>query len=152
MLSWRPGSGLRMFGHPVHAMLVHFPMSLLMLSLPCDLIGFWTRFNYWHRMGYWIMVGGLIFAAPAAAAGLADFAALQKDHPGESTAFRHLTVMVSAISLFILSLLVRGGIPFRSPGRTAGALTLAGAGMILLFIGGWLGGELTFRHRIGLRA
>lgn len=141
-----------MFGHPVHAMLIHFPMSLLMLSLPCDLIGLWIGHLYWQRIAFWIMAGGLISAVPAAVAGLADFTSLPKDHPGEGTAFRHLVVMVSALSVFILSLLVRGGVLINSPGRAAGALTLAGVGMLLLLIGGWLGGELTFRHRIGLRA
>ncbi|WHZ04306.1 hypothetical protein QNH48_06670 [Neobacillus sp. YX16] len=38
---------LRVFGHPVHPVITHFPMALLPVSLFGDLIGVWTDASFW---------------------------------------------------------------------------------------------------------
>lgn len=146
------GRGFRLFGHPAHAFLVHAPLGLLMLPLPLDGAGWMLADPFWHRAAFWALAGGFVIAGPAALAGLVDLVAIPKDHPAETTALRHLIVMTTACTLFACALIARGasGWP-ASPGRAgayAGCMTV---GMLLLTVGGWLGGELVFRHGLGRR-
>ncbi len=125
---------------------MHFPIALLSLALPADLIGFWRGDPFWHTAAFWALAAGLLTALPTAATGLADFAALPKEHLAESVAFRHMLVMLTAVSIYTASLLA----------RTWGAHgllisdALAAAGQLVLIFGAWLGGELVFRHHLGM--
>jgi uncharacterized membrane protein len=85
----------------------------------------------------------------AAIAGMADSVTIARGHPALATATRHMLEMLSAGSLFTVSLGVRGG--SATPlGRVAIAIIcLEGFGLLLLLAGGWYGGELVFRYGIG---
>jgi len=143
---------LRLFGHPAHAFLVHAPLGLLMLPLPLDGAGWMLGDPFWHRAAFWALAGGLVAMVPAALAGFLDFVAIARDHPAEATAMRHLVVMSTAVTLFATGLVARGGIGWpNSDGRAWAYAGCIAIGMLLLMIGGWLGGELVFRHGLGRR-
>lgn len=136
--------GWKLFGHPLHCQVVHFPLALLSVVLPCDLIGIWRQAPFWREAAFWAGAGGLLSMLPAVATGLAELIALPKGHPGQDTALKHMGVMLAAGTFYLLSLLTRGGGDLLPVG-------LAAAGQLILIAGGWLGGELVFRHRIGIR-
>ncbi|MDD5657278.1 MAG: DUF2231 domain-containing protein [Elusimicrobia bacterium] len=144
-LAWDE-SGLRLLGHPVHCQLVHFPIALLSLALPADLIGWWRMDGFWHAAASWSLAGGLLTALPAAAAGLADLAALPKASPAQAVAQRHMIAMLAAVGVYVVSFLAR---LWGTTGGLAISDVLAGAGWLVLAFGSWLGGELVFRHRVG---
>src|SRR5690349_14456035 len=68
-----PKSAASIFGHPVHVMLVPFPIAFFVAALGCDVV-FWNTLNAsWATAAAWLLGGGLVMAALAAIAGLTDF-------------------------------------------------------------------------------
>lgn len=146
-LAYRNGS-LRSFGHPLHAMLVHFPMALWPMVLPLELAGLLGWEPGW-RIAFWANAAGLATALPAAVAGLADMLGLRRGPAAERVANLHMAAMLCAAAAF------GGELAFHPPGAALTAprafvnLGLCLLGSACLFWGGWLGGELVFRHGAG---
>src|SRR5689334_18930284 len=95
---------MRLFGHPVHPMLVHLPVALWTLASACDgltLVGVGQAWPF----GWWCLVVGLAAALPAMAAGLADFARLAE--AAVPVALRHMGLMGGAWTMELLALLTR---------------------------------------------
>lgn len=141
--------GLRVFGHPLHAVLSDFPLALLGTSLLWDALGMWRNEAVWWAISFWNMALGLSIALVAAAAGAADYAAIKGRDRALKLATTHMMIMLLAVSLYAASLLLRGG-----PSPPAGAarvmgLVLESAGLVLLVVGGWCGGHLVFHHGVG---
>ena len=68
-----PVSSANFFGHPIHPMLVLFPVAFFVATLGAD-VGYWYSGNpAWVTAGLWLLGTGLVTAALAALAGLTDF-------------------------------------------------------------------------------
>ncbi len=149
--------GLRLLGHPAHPALVHVPLGLWLTSAAWDTLAVWRGGHLPWQISFDCLVAGLVMAAPAAVAGLADLLALAGGREGGEreaamdTGVLHLMVMLGAASCFGGSVLARGGAAPPVGDRALWALVLSGAGVALLLWGGWLGGELVYRHGAGGR-
>jgi uncharacterized membrane protein len=144
--------GLRVFGHPLHAMLSDFPLALLGSSVLWDLVGLWRGEDVWWTMSFWTIALGLMAAMLAAVAGGIDYAAIPEKHPATGTALRHMLLMLTGVCPFVASILVRRGAlhPIGSSSIIVTALDVLG--FALLSAGGWFGGHLVFHYRIGTDA
>jgi uncharacterized membrane protein len=141
--------GLRAFGHPLHAMLVHLPLGLWALVFPLETAGLLGGWEVCWRLAFLANAGGLIGSVPAALAGAADLAALDGKGKPASLGLLHMGAMGAAASLFGLELLLRGGMePVALPMAIANLGLSLGASLLLAW-GGWLGGEMVFRHGVG---
>lgn len=141
--------GLRLLGHPVHAILSDFPLALLGTSLLWDAIGLWRGESVWWAISFWTIILGLAVALLAVMAGAMDYATIPQDHPALGTALRHMLLMLGAVAPYLISLLVRGG-PIPPTGKSLFAVfVLEAAGALLLTVGGWYGGHLVFHYGIG---
>ncbi len=144
---YRNGS-LRVFGHPMHVLLVHFPLGLWPLVFPLEAAGCFGWAMAW-RLAFWINAFGVLAALPTAATGLIDLAGMKKGPAAERTANAHMLAMLSAAALFGAELC------FHPPGaaiplpRAFVNLGLTLLGSAALFRGGWLGGELILRYGAG---
>ena len=141
--------GLRVFGHPLHAVLSDFPLALLGTSLLWDVIGLWRGESVWWAISFWNIAAGLLAALVAAAAGAVDYAAIRQGEQVMKLATNHLMLMLLAVSFYAASLLLRGGPAPPAGGKLAWALVLESLGLILLGAGGWCGGHLVFHHGVG---
>lgn len=141
--------GLRLFGHPAHAALVHAPMGLLAAAPLWDVLGAVRAEPTFFAIAFWSTALGVASALLAAVAGFVDLASLEGGSPAEKIALRHMTVMLVAVSLSGATLVFRG--PGGAPSGAALVATLCcgTAGLVALLLGGFLGGELVFRHGIG---
>ncbi len=73
MVISNPKSTAQIAGHPIHPMLIPFPVAFLVATLVCDLI-FWRTGNpAWAGASLWLLGAALLMAALAAVAGLIDF-------------------------------------------------------------------------------
>ncbi|MDB5047145.1 MAG: rane protein [Fibrobacteres bacterium] len=143
--------GVRVAGHPLHTILIHLPIALLFLVPPLEAAGWLGGWPECWRLAFFAQAAGLLAAVPAAATGLVDLTA-QSAKPGiASLGNLHMLAMSGAVSLFGLSLYLKGGTaPVPPPGLFA-ILALSLAASALLVWGGWLGGEMVFRHGAGSR-
>jgi uncharacterized membrane protein len=143
---------LRFLGHPIHPMLVHFPMAFLFLPLPLQaaavLVGRPELFKY---AGFSEALG-LIAAVPAAITGLLDYAAMQGgEEKVMDKAGLHMLIMVGAVCLFAGDFIV-GWFARGAESLILLRLMLTGSGMAALAVGGYLGADLVWRHGVGHKA
>jgi uncharacterized membrane protein len=140
---------LRLFGHPVHSMLVHFPMALLGTSLFWDLIALLTKNPDWWVISFWNIALGLLMAVLAAITGIFDYLAIPKEDPSVPIATRHMFIMLTAVSTYLVSLLIRRGPSEPIGNNLMFSLALEALGFLLLSFGAWHGGELVYGFGIG---
>jgi uncharacterized membrane protein/nitrite reductase/ring-hydroxylating ferredoxin subunit len=135
-------------GHPIHPMLVPFPIAFLTATVVCDVVGWLSGSAQWSRTGAWLSLAGIGTALIAAVPGLVDyFQSIPPQSSGKRRATYHLAVNLSTVSLFAAGWLFRrDGIDLQ-PDLPIVLLEVAGLG--LLVVGGWLGGTLVNRNFIG---
>jgi uncharacterized membrane protein len=138
-------------GHPIHPALIPFPIGLLAFSFIADLIYLWQGNTVWKDyVAFYTLLGGIIGAVAAAIPGLIDWASLT-DQAAVRVANWHARVMIITVLIFGASFFLR---------TTSGAawtaslpmlpLLLSFVGIIALTVGGYLGGELVFRHGVAV--
>ncbi|MDQ3804406.1 MAG: hypothetical protein M3416_11310 [Acidobacteriota bacterium] len=101
--------GLRVFGHPLHAVLSDVPVGLLGTSLVWDAAGLWRGEPVWWAISFWCIALGLAAPPPPPTAGFVDYAAVPQDDPAQATAIRHMLFILGALAPYAISLAVRGG-------------------------------------------
>jgi uncharacterized membrane protein len=133
--------------HPIHPMLVPLPIGLLVAALGAD-IGFWvTGDPCWARAGLWLVGTGLLTGLAAAVAGLTDFVTIARIREYR-TAWAHLLGNAAALALAAASWLLR--LPDATDAVLPGGIVLSAITVAILGVTGWLGGELSYRHKIGV--
>ena len=65
-------SRAKLFGHPVHQMLIVFPLGLLATALAFDAVTLATANGYWSELAYWMIAAGVVTGLIAAPFGLAQ--------------------------------------------------------------------------------
>jgi uncharacterized membrane protein len=149
MTDAKPPRVPRLFGHPWHAALVHWPMALLVLPLPLDVVACATGTVRWWELSRACLGVGFASAVIAGFAGLVDVAEIGTNTAARRTVNRHVVAMVVAVTLFAIDGWLRLDAVAPAGAARVAAVALSAAGLVALLIGGWLGGELVFRHRIG---
>jgi uncharacterized membrane protein len=138
-------------GHPIHPMLIPFPIGLLVFSFIADLIYLWRGNPIWRDyVAFYTMLGGIIGAVVAAVPGLIDWATLT-DRAAVKVANWHARVNIITLVIFIADFYLRttsGAAWFPSMPMLPFILSIVG--IVGLSIAGWLGGQLVFRHGIAV--
>ncbi|HEY8311116.1 MAG TPA: DUF2231 domain-containing protein [Gemmatimonadaceae bacterium] len=140
-------SKARLFGHPIHQMLIVFPLGLLATGVIFDIIGLVTHDGKWPTIAFYMIAAGVIGGLVAAIFGFIDYlaipAATRAKHIGRLHGLGNLLVVV----LFAVSWYLR--VPDMTAPQTL-ALVLSFAGVVLALFTGWLGGELVDRLGVGV--
>lgn len=137
----------RILKHPIHPMLIVFPIGLWIFSFVLDIISMIGLGGpTLNEVSFYAILGGIIGAVLAAVPGYVDFLSLS----GETRriALWHMIVNLAALGLFIVSFAIRVG----ERQEITTAFVPSAIGVILLGISGWLGGELVYVHRVAVEA
>jgi uncharacterized membrane protein/nitrite reductase/ring-hydroxylating ferredoxin subunit len=136
--------------HPLHPMLVHFPIGLFILSLLLDLgsLAFPSTPNL-VREAFYAMLLGIITVLIAAVPGFVDYTDIRDDHPGKRIATAHLTLNLIVVGLYGVNLGIRSS-TLDAPTTPVGPLILSLVGVVLLSVSGYLGGRLVYDDGIGV--
>lgn len=140
-------SGAKLFGHPVHPILIPFPLGLLTTSVVFDVVYLITGDGKWSEIAFWMIAAGVVGGLAAAVFGLIDWLAIPPGTRAKRVGLWHGAANVSMVILFIVSWLLRADAPGK-PGVLPIVLSFLGVGLASL--GGWLGGELVGRLGIGV--
>ena len=138
---------IRLLGHPIHPMLVAFPIGLLGTAVIFDLIGILIGDREWFRISFWIIAAGLVGGLIAAVFGLADWLSIRSGTRAQRIGLIHGLGNVIVVLLFAGSWFLRRSAP-ESPSMVA--LILSFGGVVLMLVTGWLGGELVYRLGCGV--
>jgi uncharacterized membrane protein len=134
-------------GHPVHPMLVAFPIGLLLTALIFDIIYLVSREPRWAEVSWYMIAAGVIGGLAAAIPGLIDWFAIPPATRAKRLGLFHAVGNVVLLGLFFLSWLLRSDAP-GAPPTAAIVAEFLGAG--LMAVTGWLGGELVNRLGVGV--
>lgn len=140
-------SRAKFFGHPIHPMLIPFPLALFTTAAIFDVVYLVTANPDWARAAFLLIPVGLGFGALAAIFGLIDFFAIPRNTRAKRVGAMHGIGNVVMVLLFLLSFVTRFMEP-DAPPMLASALAFIGAA--LGAVTGWLGGELVDRLGVGV--
>ena len=132
-------------GHPLHPSVVPVPIGMLTAAAASDVAHLLTGQAFFARMSRWLIGGGLLGGVMAAMLGAIDFGTIRaaRGPVGVAHAGGNTTILV----LSAISFMLRRGSSTRVP---AAAMLLSAIGAVMLAVTGWLGGELSYRKRIGV--
>jgi nitrite reductase/ring-hydroxylating ferredoxin subunit/uncharacterized membrane protein len=133
--------------HPIHPMLVPFPMAYLFGSA---LVNVWARATgrrRWFRTANHLGRLGIGSALVAAVPGIVDYVfAVPPRSSARRRATSHALANLSALGLFAAARIARR----EDAAPTLPALAAELGGAALLMVGGWHGGTLVYRNQIGV--
>jgi uncharacterized membrane protein len=140
-------STARIARHPIHPMLVPFPIVCFVGVLLSDLTYWRTAEIMWADISAWLVTIGVVMGYFAAIAGLIDFLSnrLIRLHPA---AWWHVGGNLVVLVLATLNMLVHSRDAWTSVVPTG--LILSAVVVIILLFTGWMGWALVYEHRIGV--
>jgi uncharacterized membrane protein len=137
----------RSLGHPIHPMLIVFPLGLFPVAVIFDIIYWITQNGQWADISFWLIAAGIIGGLLAAVFGLIDWLKIPPRTRAKSIGLLHGGTNVIVVGLFAVSWLLRRAHP-STP--TTLEIVLGLIAVALAFFSGWLGGELVFRLNVGV--
>lgn len=140
-------SRVKLLGHPIHPMLIVFPLGLLATAVIFDVIYLASGNAFWTEMAFYMIAAGIVGGLLAAVFGLIDWVGLPSNTRAKTIGLWHGAGNVVVVALFAVSWLLRLGTP-RDPGGLA--LTFSFVAVALALVTGWLGGELVDRLGVGV--
>ena len=136
------------FGHPIHAMVVPFPIVSFTFALVTDIIYWRTSNLMWAEFSAWLLLAGIVLGAFAALFGAIDFVACREIR-ARGPAWPHAIGNVIVLVIAFFNNLVHAG-----DGWTAvvpWGLTLSALTVLVMLVTGWLGASLVHVHGVGVR-
>lgn len=140
-------SKAKVFGHPVHPMLVVFPLGLFATSLVFDLVRLGGGGDSFSVAAFYMIAAGIVGGLAAAVFGLVDYLGIPKGTRAKTIGAVHGLANVVIVGLYLFSWGIRYGDPAASNGA---AILLSGIAVLLALVSGWLGGELVDRLGVGV--
>ena len=147
MYGKNPKSTAQIGGHPLHPMLIPFPITCLVGAFVTDIIYLTSDDRGFATASHWLIGFGIGTALIAATAGLIDY--MGDDRIRRlGVALQHMLANVAAVVISIINFAVR----LDDPGQVGGlGVYLSGAVVLILLYSGWLGGHMVYRHRVAMQ-
>jgi uncharacterized membrane protein len=140
-------SKVKFAGHPIHPMLIVFPLGLLSTAVVFDIIYLVSGNSQWTVVAYYMIGAGIVGGLAAAVFGWLDWVAIPTGTRARRIGLWHGVGNVVVVALFILSWVLRRGTPEMPP---TGAIVAGLLAVGIALVTGWLGGELVDRLGVGV--
>ncbi|HWE45740.1 MAG TPA: DUF2231 domain-containing protein [Caulobacteraceae bacterium] len=144
-----PHSTARIAGHPIHPMLVPFPIACWVGALVTDIVYAKTADMQWANFSAWLITAGVVMAVLAAIAGAVDFFGdrrIRKLRP----AWIHVVGNVIALIVAIFNGFVHSRDAYTSVVPTG--LILSVIVVLIILVTGWNGWDMVQRHGVGVQS
>jgi uncharacterized membrane protein len=142
-----PASTARIASHPIHPMLVPFPIVCFVGTLVTDVAYWKTAEIMWADFSAWLLFAGLVMGVLAAVTGLIDFLSNRLIR-ALAPAWFHLAGNAVVLVLAFFNALVHSRDAWTSV--VPAGLVLSALTVILLLFTGWMGWAMVYRHRVGV--
>ncbi|MCK6627470.1 MAG: Rieske 2Fe-2S domain-containing protein [Anaerolineae bacterium] len=129
-------------GHPLHPLLTDVVIGAWLMGALFDLLSLKDKSPAAEQAADTLTIVGALAAVPTAAAGVADYSTIPKSAAG--TALVHAVVNNISLSLYVLSWRTR------KKGQRSLGILLSLLGFVVLGLGAFLGGHLSFGKKVGV--
>lgn len=145
--SGNPSSTAKIAGHPLHPMIVPFPIAFFFATLVTDLLYLNTERAGFATASMWLLGAGVAAALLAAVLGFTDFLGDRRVRRLRQ-AWLHMVGNLVLVAMEAVNFLLRAGQDGATV--TVGLATLSLAAVVLLAFNGWMGWELVYRRHVGV--
>lgn len=139
-------SSIAVAGHPIHAMLVHFPIAFVVATLGVDILYWWSADPFWVQVGLWSAGAAFVFGVLASVVGTLELLAV----PGIRVRVASWNHAIAAMVLVAITAANAGLRIFGTHDILPNGLMLSALGTMAVAFAGWHGGKLVFDHGVGL--
>lgn len=139
-------SAVAVAGHPLHAMTVHFPIALVIITLAADILFWWSGDTFWERAALWSAGGAFFSGVAAGLIGTAELLFVS----GIRARVASWAHGIAAMALIGVAGANWGGRVTETIQTLPHGLGLSMLAAVLTGLAGWHGGKLIFDHGIGL--
>lgn len=144
-----PRSTAKIAGHPIHPMLVPFPIVCFTGALITDIVYWRTADIFWGDMSGWLLTFGLILSIFVVIAGAVDFFGDRRIR-ALPEAWIHGLGNAAALIVAIFNAFVHTRDAYTAVVPTG--LILSVLTVAILVVTGWNGWDMVYRHRVGVQA
>jgi uncharacterized membrane protein len=132
-------------GHPLHLMLISFPVAFWSGTLATDALGHWTADVFWYRMSVALIAMGTLTGVLASIFGYVDYLTAPMPRKAKRIATLHMFGSLATLVVFPLAFVLR-----RTDHASTLGIALTVAGALVLLVAGYWGSELAVRYGVGL--
>lgn len=143
-------SKIKIAGHPLHVMLVGFPVTFYTATFICFIIHYANADPFWFKVAVIANCAGVVTALLAAIPGFIDWLNIPKIKKAKRTGILHMLLNVSTLTVLSINLYLQYPKWNDAAPDAAPALLLTGLGFILTIMAGFLGWSLVQKHHIGV--
>jgi uncharacterized membrane protein len=143
-----PRSTAQIAGHPLHPMLIPFPVACFVLTLFCDIYYFSVGDTAWVLASEWLLGAGLIMGGLAAVMGLVDFVGERRIRNLRAS-WWHMGLNVSVVLISLYNFFMRE-VDGAAAGLPVTGIVLSAVVVCILLVSGWLGWQMVYKDRVGI--
>jgi uncharacterized membrane protein len=143
-------SKVKIAGHPVHPMLIAYPVAFYTATLVCYIAYSINGNPFWFRVAVVANIAGVIMAIVAAIPGFIDWLFIPKRSQPKKTGLLHLVCNVLALVLFAITARIECLRWNDINPRLGAAIPLTAIGFVLTIAAGFLGWTLVQKHHVGV--
>jgi len=136
--------------HPLHPAVVSLPIGAFFLAFVADVAHALTKNAIFYEVAHFAIGVGILTALLAAVLGLIDYFGVTMSRAGRRLATIHMVINLAAVALYAISWVLRRNDGALETPRWPIAFGLAVVPFLMLGISGWIGGKMTFEHKIGV--
>jgi uncharacterized membrane protein len=142
---------MKVFGHPVHPLLIHFPTALLPMDLAFSLFSYYKQNASFSEAGLYCLIGAVLIGFIAIITGLSDLLGIPRNNkPAIALALYHGAVNGAIILAFaLIGYKAWQAYPQVQIPSTA-MIVIKSILILALFIGNYMGGKLIYKHHMGI--
>jgi uncharacterized membrane protein len=141
----------QIFGHPVHPMLVHFPIVFWTVAVGVYVASAAGLTESINAIAKFANAAGLIMAMLAMIAGLLELRTIDSRSDAMRVATWHMLVMATVWVRFLVALVLSISPELAGSTVRLAVVTIAVLGFLLMAVGGWLGGRLVYEFGIAVK-
>lgn len=140
----------RVSDHPIHPMLIPFPVGLFVTSFIFDIVYTITDDLRFYQVSYYMILAGIIGGLIAAIPGLIDYFSMRMSRDARNTATTHMVLNLIIVGLFLVNLFIRYDNNALAGTPLSWAMALSVVALLMLSYSGWLGWKLIYNYGIAV--
>ncbi len=142
---------MKFFGHPIHALLIHFPTALLPMDAALSFFSYYQHESLFAKAGYYCLIGAVLTGYIAMLTGLIDLLKIPRQNKAAiASAFIHGLINGSLILIYTVFVYKGWQLYPNISTPSITMLFVKSILIIILFVGNFLGGKLIYTYHIGI--